>query len=803
MAENRVYELLEIIANHEKNDRDFTDEEKLRAAYALNMCMVSVSQIIDYDDIYILEQEYDQILNNLNLEMMPKDEALLKIIKQLLDTITFFRIQEGDKQIVEKEYQQQMKNAIWKAAPNFGLIVAGGNPVSMAVSLASQVGIGYMNYRRAKSENRLEHEKKQWQLQRSAIEQFNGLRRELFDTAWRLADRYKFSDEYRLTEKQIKQYNQILMDPDEIRKYERLTTIKDTFIAYPPFWYHYGNTANHISRNPLLPLSDEARNDYKNRAIEHFEQYWNSNQNGLLREDQLSSACALEHIDLLDINRDADKISVLIDKAEKYSGNSNDILQLCAIAELRIGRNNDAVKLLRTLVNEGYNEVVNAQLLSGLYVNKALHEKDNKSRSDYEILAMRVNPDYLVRLPEIGEKVSEDDLINEFREKQEDLLVSKYDAVIKYSIDDLTIRLNKLIPVPEEDEEYPNSYFSTEELKHRLSDLQDVFSTSFKMKQKEPYLERLSQCDFVNHYFEELNAFFDRISVLNCIRDRKVLQEKIENEIMKNRSVFAEIDKKVEEKTVSFEDMRQLMYLVSGGIFNEFTSELRKQIHTSLVEMNEMSQYAATEKALRDYCGEHGIPETVLLDSGVEVNTDSEHIRTYFGLELLGEYGKSIQKERDKYREIEEIIRKYRKRIGSLSDKAALYFHDSADFNSYFETSKLKEHKGILLKTIAVYDDKSLQNVDLLFTTEGVVPVVRKNILKTMLYETLVDDNLMKKLAAEAQEKVINSGLLGIAFSNPLAFVAAGLAAVDNNAINRIVKELQPMINEIVEKLLS
>ena len=31
-------------------------EEKLRAAYALNMCTVSVSQIVDYNDAYILEQ---------------------------------------------------------------------------------------------------------------------------------------------------------------------------------------------------------------------------------------------------------------------------------------------------------------------------------------------------------------------------------------------------------------------------------------------------------------------------------------------------------------------------------------------------------------------------------------------------------------------------------------------------------------------------------------------------------------------------------------------------------------------------
>ena len=124
-------------------------KEQVKAAYALNLCTVSISQIIDYKDVNIMEQEYEAILNNLNLEQIPKDEALLKILKQILDIITFFRIQEGDKRMIDKEYQQKMKNAIWSASPNIGLLVAGGSPVTMAVSLASQVGIGYMNYRRA------------------------------------------------------------------------------------------------------------------------------------------------------------------------------------------------------------------------------------------------------------------------------------------------------------------------------------------------------------------------------------------------------------------------------------------------------------------------------------------------------------------------------------------------------------------------------------------------------------------------------------------------------------------------------
>ena len=190
----------------------------LTAAYALNMCTVSVSQIVDYADPVILEQEYDAILNNLNIQNMPKKEpALLEILEKILDVITFFRIDKVERELVSKEYQFKMKNAVWNAVPNFGMIVAGGlTPAAMAISIASQVGIGYMNYRKTKAENTLEYERETWKLEKTAIEQLNALRRQLFDTAWKLSDTYDYQDEYRLTERQIEEYNQILMDPDAV-----------------------------------------------------------------------------------------------------------------------------------------------------------------------------------------------------------------------------------------------------------------------------------------------------------------------------------------------------------------------------------------------------------------------------------------------------------------------------------------------------------------------------------------------------------------------------------------------------------
>jgi hypothetical protein len=249
-----------------------SDDEKKKVAYALNLCTVSVSQIIDYNDICILEQEYDAILNNLNLQNFIKDESLLKVLKQMLDTITFFKIQEGDKKFIEKEYQHKMKNAIWSAVPNLSIIFAGGNPISMAITAAARIGIGYMNYRKNKSQYILDREKQEWELQRSAIEQFNGLRRELFETAWRLSDAYDFDDKYRLTEKQITRYNAILLDPDPLRRFEKLDVISDTFRAFPPFWYFKGNTAKDICRSEEYK-DTEIGSLFKQKAIESYGEF--------------------------------------------------------------------------------------------------------------------------------------------------------------------------------------------------------------------------------------------------------------------------------------------------------------------------------------------------------------------------------------------------------------------------------------------------------------------------------------------------------------------------------------------------
>lgn len=375
--------------------------DKLKAAYALNLWTVSVSQIVEYGDINIMKQEYDTIMNNLNLQRMPKDDALLDVIKRIMDEIINIQIDTGEMEFVEREYQHQLNNAVWSAVPNVGAIFATNNAVAMGVTLATQVGIGYMNYRRNKSEYELKYEKDKWQIKKKRMIHLNGLQQELFETAWRLAEKYEFPDEYRLTDKQISAYNKALIEPHLLKRYYKLKAMEDSFSAYPAFWYQMGSVANRIFRSDMFSDSEDNKDDYRENAIHAFEKYEELNNFNLLRSDILTSSWALEYLELLNLSssKDPNRAKGLIEQAEKFSGGANDVAELCAFAYLRCGYEESAIRVFHNLVNNNYNEVINTKLLSALYI-KQIRSGDSKAKMSYRELKEIANPDFILEMPD-------------------------------------------------------------------------------------------------------------------------------------------------------------------------------------------------------------------------------------------------------------------------------------------------------------------------------------------------------------------------------------------------------------------
>ncbi len=714
--------------------KEFTQEQK-NAAYALNLCTVSVSQIIDFNDINIMEQEYEAILNNLNLEKFPKDQALLDIIKQILDTITFFKIQNSKKALIEKEYQHRMKNAIWSAVPNLGLIVAGGNPVTMAISLASQVGIGYMNYRKTRSENDLSKERELLELEWTAIEQLNGLRRELFDTAWRVADKYNYPDELRLTERQIRQYNDILMDMNALRRYDRFDAVKDNFAAYPPFWYQFGSTANEIARDKTLELSDDTRDIYHEKAQRFFEEYWNVNNNPLLREDQLAAACALEYADILiEDKADKGKIVEYLKKAISNSGNACDVLQICAITYLRIGEVAEAAPLLRYLVNEEYNSSINAQVLSGIYINQFI-KGETKARSSYETLRERVtNVGYLLPWPEDDEALED-----KFVAAQRTLLERKYQKVLDALQDKYVIAFNRLMPPPSSSKEYNDSFYTEIQEENRINQMRSVLAVSEK---KEEYLYELGKADFEFKYIDTFNELLSSLESVNAVTDMSRIADMAASKIKTDADKLNQLQVKMQNGDFVIDDYIAVQAFTSENYFEELFEEAMRQVKETVLRMSNMEEFSGEESRLAAFCTSQHLPDPDIMLAGQKKTDElvgAERLFISYG--ILGDDVEDRSKRLDKLHRMKDIIVSKVKPCVAAGSSVKLIQPEDEQFGNYFNKKNeyIKQYKP---DVIAVLDDTSIfSNIDLIFTTTGILFIDRDKLQEVRSYESVKYDD--------------------------------------------------------------
>lgn len=672
-----VNALLEIVESTMEKETLTEEQKKLRAkkaAYALNLCTVSVSQIIDYDDITVLEQEYEAILNNLNLQNMPKDQALLNILNHLLDTITYFRIQEGDKKFIDKKYQSKIKNAIWEAVPNLSVLTDWKNPLSIATT----VGLSYMNYRRKKAEYILERDYENWQLERAAIDQFNNLQRELFDTSWRLADTYNFDDKYRLTEKQIKQYNEILIDPDAVRRYERLESIQENFSAYPPYWYYYGHAALEIVASDSKKKERKLSNSYRKNLIctaqRSFEFLLADKLYDILREDPIVSACALEYIDTLDVKKDRSKINQLIDRAMEMSGNSYDIWQLCALAYLRIDKVEDACKLLRKLVNENYNADVNAQLLSSIFVKMYVYSGSERLLDDYYLLESRTAGCDLFPLPSERSMEAYDECQKEFLGRKKMSLKEKYGRIL--------IRYMRTCNV-----EF--SQFYTDYVRRGVTRK------------------------------EEIIEFFNQ-KVLTCIYELPGVSPTAQSEVLdlvatkmeRNAGKFIFADNEKKDAKVGETLLAEIMY----PAFNQ----IGKRISTYIDMAENLSEISEAEERLTKFCE---VTRVAAIDSSIplEARVDSE---LYLDEEVFGKISERSKKRAEQDKKAKKIVKEYASKvIKTSSEHTKIYINDDSNrifFDSYFAHSLFYRGDNRYLKqeVIAVIENKEYD--DLIITANGV-----------------------------------------------------------------------------------
>lgn len=722
-------------------DKSICEHDQLKAAYALNLCTVSVSQIVDYKDLNVLEQEYELILNNLNLHNIPKDQALLHILRQILDTVTFFRIYEGDKMMLEKKYQQKIKNAIWNAIPSFAL-VAFGDPYTFAMSMIASVGMGYMNYRKEKANTLTEREEQEWTLQRSAIEQFNALRRELFDTAWRLSDSYEFDDKYRLTESQISQYNSILMDSIPLRKYERLDSIKDNFEAYPPFWYYLANAAmdvvNVYKNETAFGNNISAINKYTQLAEQNYQKYLDKDID-LLRNNYIRSACDLEYAALLldSLPRIEEnekklrlcKINYLIDDAIKHCGSKLDILQIASIYYLKINKAEEATKHLRKLVIENYNTKTNSQLLSFIYLQETIFDSKKfiTNTLKYKELVQFTDRTNLIPWVNSEKELTKDHLrnINElFLYKQKEQLHSYFETIVNTIFHKEVISYNKELynrhymdandaffedtinAIKERDEEYKKLYSREDEWKRFTAELSGntiIISLNKHINKLLRSLDKLVQVAFNLNIDPEK----DLVSIKEVLTKKHFSFKEISFDEAKSsitdESIIQQIKylkNKIEKNEFDFEDYLRLSSLTLTTIMEKFIEDFVMNFWTKVIApKNAYKELVNIESNFSDFCNVEGLPSLEQLCSQGYNNRNIPEEYKIFDLFSCFEDGKNIEEQIRIEKKLEALFKSY-------EEKGTLFKENKDGLTFTTDTVFINNH----LKTIPNNDTTTIRN---------------------------------------------------------------------------------------------
>ncbi len=721
-------------------------KEQFMAAYALNMCTVSVSQIIDYNDVHILEQEYDAILNNINLERIPKDDALLKILSELLNTITFFKIYDIKEKQIEEKYQRKIKNAIWSAIPNLGVVVASGNPLVMGYSLITQIGSSYMNYRNVKANAQLERDDSSIELQITAIEQLNAIKRELFTTSWKMAEKYNFSDKYRLTENQIKQYNRILMDENDIRKFERLEVIKNQFKAYPPFWYFMGHTAHLLSISEKYNLDISNKEMFREKAQECFEYYYEKFIDcNILREDRIISAYALEYADFLleRKNYDIKKVEYLIDLAFEMSKNANDILQICAISYLKIGKAEKAKTIFKILVNEEYNTISNIRLLSKLYVSDYVELNNKNALLEYNLLENREESVYMYPMPK--GKIDDVMLWEKYIDGQKQSLLISYQNVINAYIEKNTVLFNKVLCF--DNEHYDSYYLDNDEAKEER--IKDIKKSLKSLSKGDDYKQYLKNIGFRKKYLDILNKTvkgLEILSIFNNSQYKELLIRTISTRIIANRSDMLWYQRKMNRNEFKYQDYSDMCQMLSYESFTgKFFINLKIIIEKEIQKVNTFDLLEKFDDELQSFCENENIDMANYVKRYIEQISNEQQM--VFNEEMLG---KDMIDELALMKNIDSIVN----HLNSIKDEMIdntqnetklILKSDTEDFNYYIKNVNF--NKKDVTKIIAIIDDSSKSNIDMLLTTEEII-LLKKGKEKTRSkyneIELINDSNEMK-----------------------------------------------------------
>ncbi len=323
------------------------DEETAKLVQTLNLATFSIKKIVETGDRVVLDQEYNNIINNLKLEEIKYEKSISNLFRQIMDAITQSKLSNEEKERFKRIFEEKKKKASWKAIG--GIRAYGAGPLSFLLSLAQNSISAYFNYRDIQSEIQEELEESVWKLEKDRLEEINKLWKEWLDASWAISDKYNFKSKnyYLIRENSINEYLQADWELDigkAMRTYERLSENEEFLSSYPPFWLSYAMKAERAG-------DASKRDECLNRFFENYREI-------LSRDPMYGRACIMRVRSILEresnVPKVSDEVLELLKKADKHLDETDGGNRIF-IAGLyqRLEKQEEAKKILQYNIDRG------------------------------------------------------------------------------------------------------------------------------------------------------------------------------------------------------------------------------------------------------------------------------------------------------------------------------------------------------------------------------------------------------------------------------------------------------------------
>ena len=113
--------------------------DSINTLLALNNCIVSIAKIISYNDRIILDQEYSDIINNINFGNIESDPELIVLYRFLMEEITNAKLRDEEKQRYFRTYNKKIKRSLYDSLS--GISIQGLNPASLIINGITNIGL--------------------------------------------------------------------------------------------------------------------------------------------------------------------------------------------------------------------------------------------------------------------------------------------------------------------------------------------------------------------------------------------------------------------------------------------------------------------------------------------------------------------------------------------------------------------------------------------------------------------------------------------------------------------------------------